>query len=151
MKVTQTDMVWKALPQSTIRPSFMTAVLKLREKMSIFEFSKVFHCVLWPWLWLKDPNTGRVWKILPQSTILSSFMTVVLVVSEKMSMFQFSKIFYSALWPWLWMKATQTGMVRKALPQSTIVPSFMTVTLSDFNIPDGSCFYKNPSPVNKTP
>ena len=38
MKVTQNGMVWRALPQSTIVPRFMTVVAIVFEKMSMFVF-----------------------------------------------------------------------------------------------------------------
>ena len=89
VKVTQTDMDWKALLLSTFVPSFMTVLFIVSEKMSMFEFFKIFHQPLWPWPWVKVTQSGMFWRVLPQSTIVPSFKTVLFIVSEKMSMFQF--------------------------------------------------------------
>ena len=53
---------------------------------SIFQYFKV---TLWPWPWVKVITNSMVWKVLPQSTLGPSFITLLLVVSEILSMFEF--------------------------------------------------------------
>ena len=53
---------------------------------SIFQYFKV---TLWPWPWVKVNTNSMVWKVLPQSTLGPSFITLLLVVSEILSMFEF--------------------------------------------------------------
>ena len=74
-------------------------------------FPKIFNRAMWIWLWMKVTRTDMVWKTLPQGTMCPSFMSAVLILHEKMSMFEFSKIFHRPLWPWLWTKVTQTDTI----------------------------------------
>ena len=78
---------------------------------------------------MKVKEIGMSWKAKPQSTFLSSFMNVMVMASEKMSIFELFKIFHQPLWPWPWVKVTQTGMVWKASPQITILAISMAVNV----------------------
>ena len=102
---------WCALKgPATFVPSFMTAVVIMAEKMSTFEFFKILQQPRWPWPWVKVTQTGMVWRALVQITLVPGFITVVVILSEKMSMFEFFEIFTQPLWPWPWVKVTENGM-----------------------------------------
>ena len=70
---------------------------------------KIFNQPLWPWPTMKVTETGMVCKASQQSAFVQSFMTVLVIVFEKMSMFYILHFFCQLLWPWPWMKVTQTG------------------------------------------
>ena len=76
----------------------MTVVVILIEfeKMSMFQFYKIFHPPLSQWPWMKVTETGIASKAYLKSAFLKSFMTPVVIEFEKMPMFDFLKHFPSA-------------------------------------------------------
>ena len=89
VKVIFTCMFWKALSHTTYWPSFMTLVQIVSEKLSMFQFWHFFHVSCDLDLWVKVIFTCMFWKVLSHTTHWPSFITVVLIVSEKLSMFKF--------------------------------------------------------------
>ena len=84
-----TYMFWKVLSHTTNWPSFITLVWKVAEKSYVFTFFVIFHVSYDLDLWVKVIFTCMSWKVLSHTTHRPSFITVVLIVSEKLSMFKF--------------------------------------------------------------
>lgn len=84
------------------------------ENASVSAFQDILSSV-WPWPSVKIKQTAAVKASLLQTTILLSFMILLVIVSDKMSTFEFvpqlSEIFRQAPWPWSWLEATQTTIL----------------------------------------
>ena len=95
---------WRALPPSTIAPSFMTVVLMVSEKMSMFEFYKiVFHPVT-----VTSDESHRNWyrlKGLPKKCLFAKFHdSSGHRLWENAYVRFFFNIFHQQLWKWPWME-----------------------------------------------
>ena len=90
VKVIMSYVPVKVLPFATIWYRFQGSTGISDWKIGKSPFFHIFKVTLWPWPWLKVTFNWMLWKVLPQTTLGPSLVTLLQLVSEILSMFKFS-------------------------------------------------------------